>query len=124
MSVLYTQASNTGLPHPDIIAQPWSLHDCVRNNPGKESLGLRLHTVYHSGEAILTPAQLLTLEFSWERNFLTMIESHPCPGEDLDVAGASGKGDGELEFQSYSHRLYVSNPGHSMPKVVRYHLGK
>ena len=29
-----------------------------------------------------------------------MIESHPCPGEDLDVAGASGKGDGELEFQS------------------------
>ena len=29
-----------------------------------------------------------------------MIESHPCPGEDLDVVGASGKGDGELEFQS------------------------
>ena len=27
-------------------------------------------------------------------------ESHPGLGEDLDVVGASGKGDGELEFQS------------------------
>ena len=70
----------------------------MRNNPGKESLVLRLHTVYHSGEAILlTLARLLTLEFSWERNFHIMIESHPCSGEDVDVVGASGKGDGDAE---------------------------
>ena len=39
------------------------------------------------------------MEYSRERKFLTIIESHPCPGEDLDVAGASGKGDGELDFK-------------------------
>ena len=72
----------------------------VRNNPGKESLGLRLQRVYHSGEAILTLAQLLTSGFCWERKFHIMIEAHPCPGEDLCVVGASGKGNGSLSMSS------------------------
>ena len=75
----------------------------VRNNPGNESLGLRLQRVYHSGEAILTLAQLLTSGFSWERKFHIMIEAHPCPGEDLCDVGASGKVDGSLSMSS-SHR--------------------